>query len=773
MNQQANAGAAYQDKEDFYRQLNASYDQIQVINTTGGGGIIYSGIHRRLKQKVVLKKIRSNVLNEVDSELEKNALMGLKHTYLPQILDFWSYGDEVYTVMEFIEGNSLKELLDNGRRFTQREVIRMTRQLAEVLHYLHTSKLHIIHSDVKPANIMLTPEGNICLIDFNISVLQDGEIDETVGYSVGYSPVEQIIRVEEHRRMKRERRDQAAVHTPAAQPLSDDDRTRIEFDEDTTSIEFDDDATTIGDDDRTTIGEDSDATSIEDDTTSIDGDMTDLPTGTMGTISQTLTPPPQKRARGKKKIDPNDKMAMFQAELDKMKRKYGTKQKVDERSDIYSACATMYHLLTGQRPDICFHKLKPITALVPSVDEVFAQILTRGLEQDPRKRYKSSAQFQKALAAMTKGNKRYKRLRFAQDLTLSLVIMLLAGSTVSAWAGLKRTMEIRAEEAVAEASALYAGGSYDEALEYLDENVYAFPFKPADTVLSDAYYIGGNCWLSREDYDHAVEYFMQAIVLDSSRPIYYRDYGIALVRRGELDRASECLLQAQAKGLSTDSLLLLQGEINAASGNVEEAMDELAECIEISDDDMVSIRAAMKLDELVRDNSIEDYQTYDTRISILSPLAEEIESADCLPLLSRLAQVYIDYHEFSGDTKYMTYAVDVLNRIIGEGYGTLTEWLNKAVCLQSLKHYDSARDCLLEAAGKYPGSYLIYKRLAFLEIERQYELDADSRDYSDFKNYYDTCMSLFQSGGNTVQDMEIDYLERVYDEVVDKGWLTE
>lgn len=61
----------------------------------------------------------------------------------------------------------------------------MGMQLCSALDYLHNQKPPIIHSDIKPANIMLTPQGNICLIDFNISFFLDGTA--IVGYTHGYS----------------------------------------------------------------------------------------------------------------------------------------------------------------------------------------------------------------------------------------------------------------------------------------------------------------------------------------------------------------------------------------------------------------------------------------------------------------------------------------------------------------------------------------------------------------------------------------------------------
>lgn len=68
--------------------------------------------------------------------------------------------------MDFIPGNSFKDYLDSGTVFEEKSVIIWAKQIAATLGYLHSQKPPIIHSDLKPGNIMLTPEGNICLIDF-------------------------------------------------------------------------------------------------------------------------------------------------------------------------------------------------------------------------------------------------------------------------------------------------------------------------------------------------------------------------------------------------------------------------------------------------------------------------------------------------------------------------------------------------------------------------------------------------------------------------------
>ena len=107
----------------------------------GGGGVVYLGEHIRLRKPIVLK--------------------ALSHTYIPQVYDFVPKDDTVYTVMDYIEGESLDKMIGRGQRPSQPDVIRWACQLLEALDYLHSQLPYgILHGDIKPANIMLRPNGS-------------------------------------------------------------------------------------------------------------------------------------------------------------------------------------------------------------------------------------------------------------------------------------------------------------------------------------------------------------------------------------------------------------------------------------------------------------------------------------------------------------------------------------------------------------------------------------------------------------------------------------
>lgn len=158
----------------------------------GGGGIVYLGRHLRLEKRIVLKADKRTLRTKQESlRREVDMLKELSHRYIPQVYDFIQENDVVYTVMDYIEGESLDKLLYRGERPSQPQVIRWGIQLLEALVYLHSQPPHgILHGDIKPSNIMLRPDGDICLIDYNIALALGENGAVRVGLSRGYASPE-------------------------------------------------------------------------------------------------------------------------------------------------------------------------------------------------------------------------------------------------------------------------------------------------------------------------------------------------------------------------------------------------------------------------------------------------------------------------------------------------------------------------------------------------------------------------------------------------------
>lgn len=156
----------------------------------GGGGLVYKAYHERLETLVAVKKIIHTFANKHEAKTEAVVLKSIKHMYLPKVYDVFEEKGEFYTVMDFVLGNTLQNEMKTKGPLPQQSVLKWGVQLTDAVGYLHNQEPPIIHSDIKPGNIMLTPEGNICLIDFNISLIFDKD-NSSIAVTPGYSPIEQ------------------------------------------------------------------------------------------------------------------------------------------------------------------------------------------------------------------------------------------------------------------------------------------------------------------------------------------------------------------------------------------------------------------------------------------------------------------------------------------------------------------------------------------------------------------------------------------------------
>lgn len=163
---------------------------------SGGMGAVYSAIDQRFGSCVAIKETFYNY-NEWGDAFEREArlLNSLHHPVLPHVSDFFSEGDNHFLVMEFIEGTDLWEVLQNGERFADADVLRWANQLLDALDFLHSQNPPIIHRDIKPNNLMITRRGDIILLDFGLAKLESHDQNgarSVFGYSRTYSPLEQI-----------------------------------------------------------------------------------------------------------------------------------------------------------------------------------------------------------------------------------------------------------------------------------------------------------------------------------------------------------------------------------------------------------------------------------------------------------------------------------------------------------------------------------------------------------------------------------------------------
>lgn len=162
----------------------------QIINEIGSGGmgVVYLAYHLRLEKYIVLKKIKMLFSDIAMLRNEVDILKSLHHRYLPQVYDFIEYNSDIYTVIDYISGYDLEYYINNRYTFSESQLTKWLKQLCEVLQYLHEQNPPVLHTDIKPANIIVTENEDICLIDFGISL---GASNSIKGYSKNYSSPEQ------------------------------------------------------------------------------------------------------------------------------------------------------------------------------------------------------------------------------------------------------------------------------------------------------------------------------------------------------------------------------------------------------------------------------------------------------------------------------------------------------------------------------------------------------------------------------------------------------
>lgn len=174
--------------------VDGKYEILKLIGT-GGMSYVYLAMDKRLNKQWAVKEIKKSANGKNDEIIENsllaeaNLMKRLDHPALPRIVDIIDNGQTIYVIMDYIEGESLDKILNEYGAQPQELVIDWAKQVCDALGYLHSQKPAIIYRDMKPANIMLKPEGNIKIIDFGIAReykeqnLADTKVLGTKGYA--------------------------------------------------------------------------------------------------------------------------------------------------------------------------------------------------------------------------------------------------------------------------------------------------------------------------------------------------------------------------------------------------------------------------------------------------------------------------------------------------------------------------------------------------------------------------------------------------------------
>ena len=177
----------------------------KVLSMIGQGGmsVVYLALNEKANKTWAIKEVRKDGTQDFTTVkqgliVETNILKSLNHKYLPSIIDVIDDGDSFLIVMDYIQGKSLDKILkvsleQDGLPIALDDVISWGKQLCEVFYYLHTRPTPIIYRDMKPGNVMLKPDGEICVIDFGTArTFKQGNLEDTTCLGTpGYASPEQ------------------------------------------------------------------------------------------------------------------------------------------------------------------------------------------------------------------------------------------------------------------------------------------------------------------------------------------------------------------------------------------------------------------------------------------------------------------------------------------------------------------------------------------------------------------------------------------------------
>lgn len=697
----------------------------------GGGGVVYRAFDSNLQNYVVVKQIKESAASLLESRAEADILKGLKHENLPKVLDFFEDHGKIFTVIDFIEGTSLAEALKRRGWFSQKEVLFWARQLSRALAYLHSQREPIIHSDIKPGNIMWNERtGAVCLIDFNISLAFHKGQKSVTWLSGGYSPPEQFRNMEQYC---------GYLEKILAGPTRH---------------------------------------------SQVPGGS-----GQASGIGMTGTPT---------KIFNRQAFANLEPMIN---------NRIDERSDIYSFGATLYHLLTGRKPDINFLNIVPISAYSIPLSEGLVHIIEKCMELSPERRYQNGMELSQAFEHIYELDSEYRRFwkkRFWGNVISSAMIaggLLLAGAGV--WVKgregqiqyqaymqeaeqlledgeeekaleligkAKNLVKNRADADALELLLLYQKGEYDscirQGLGMLGEKQYQIKGTDDRQKLGSIYHIMGNAFLEQDQEEEAVYYLEEALEYEEENPHLFRDYAIALARCGRIDTAKEALEQAGSLDLDADSITFASGEISYAQRDYLSAQKQLSEMIERTQDTQLRERAILLLNQMYVQCGPE---YLNTAIHMLENESSKSEGNSKKRLMEALAEDYLIRGKEAGSEEDRVRALNQYIALYNMGDRTLRVMGNIGILYRETGKIQEAQTMAELLLEQYPKDYQGHKLLAFLELDKQQKKENSQRNYDNFRICYENAKKLYEKQKQQ-EDEEMELLRQMYEDLAAGGW---
>ena len=722
--------------DEIQKQLGPEYFDIRPLGE-GGMGTLFRAYRCGLGVDVVIKRIKPKYLGRVDQRAEADILKRIKHRYLPRIYDVIQGSDGyIYTVMDLIPGQNMSQFVRDNGPADQKLAHRWACQLCEVVAYLHEQTPPIIHCDIKPSNLMITPKGDLCLIDFNTSLIVDGDALARAA-TPGFAAPEQYTRPQNRPAAPQPSRQGELPPTEVlqtqwtpqpAQPASHTGGQAFRASRRSSEAAV---TTRAGG-----YGTISKATDVY----GIGATLYYLVTGHVPEIAlDPLTP----LGRYSPRIS-----ATFAGIIQRAMQKT-QEQRFPDADHMLQALRDVDLLDSRYRS---YHMARNIARVV------FGLL------------------FCASLASTAAGVIQLRQGRQNTYLTLVSQSETLAdqGSYDEAEALLKQAIDMspdRADAYLQLAVQRYRQAEYRQALDLLDNAAAAGNLNPDDLPedqAGDYHYIRANCLYELGEYAQAAEDYQTALGYRQDNNAYYRGLALAQARSGDLDGAQQTLDTLQQRGAASVDCAVVSAEINTVKGNYDEALTQYRDVLQQTEDIQTLSRVYLSAAQIC-----EQQGDLDGCLTLLREATERLGSAGTLHG-EMLAQVCSEKAQADPDnsTAYYQEAEACLQAILDRGQGSIQTSLNLAVVQQTLGEYEAAEQTLLPLSEAYPADYRPYMRLAFLYADWQGEFSIDERDYTEVRRYAALAEEYYkQAEANGASDMEMTRLDSLLDQLQVSGWL--
>ncbi len=413
----------------------------------------------------------------------------------------------------------------------------------------------------------------------------------------------------------------------------------------------------------------------------------------------------------------------------------GGRRPVDERSDIYSIGATMYHMATGVRPDRDFRNIRPVSDYKGQVPDMLIKIIEKAMAPAPENRYPTAAAMLADLNRIREKEQALRKIRTMRYVSLSLGLIITAGFLSLAALGWQRIGRERLEKYAAcvqqmenysEAESFRQGADYGtDILEKLEQER---PTSGLTAVKADMEAMVAECYLELESYGKAAAYYESAIRdtgTDTPSGLY-RDYAMALIGQGKTDGA-EAVLSAH-KELAEEDVLFVCGGLAAAEGKEEEAAALYFQAAEKTEDEILYKWAMLSCGKAYLSLAGSDPSYYEQALACYSTLLEKEQDSPSVYL--SLAGVY-----------------------------------------RAMNQYSAGEAVLAEAVNRGLTDYRIYGTMALLLCEEQELYPMEERNYEQVKTWYEKASSFYSASGEEDSGL-MNTLDNIIKQLYEGGWLS-